>query len=485
MSHAVDGESSRRRGGGLLRLLLVLVAIAALLVGGSRLSAQSATFRPIPIPVVGRTTSVCTVAPPEPGSSTSVSTVVIRQAPGRAGTLTSSALGQPPNSTQSEQGLGRLRTGQAVSQLLRGEGVAATASSGEVFSTGTSGALRGLMAAPCEPPGTSHWFVGVGADASTRSEIFLSNPDDAQAVVDLQFFGATGEVVVPGSPGIVVESQGSRTIALESLLSVSGPVTVSVVATRGRVAAIARDLRSNNLTPAGADWHASAVPPSTQVVIPGVAAGTGARTLVVANPGTAPATVGVDVLALTGPFAPTGAEQLEVPARGTATVDLAAGLAGQAGAVRLSSDQPVTGAVLASSSRPGAAPDLAVQSATPPLVRTGVVALAAATGIDSELVLSNPTDEPAPVSLELLSFDGGTLRTDDVLIGPGATSTRRLDVAGPAYLVLTVPAGSTVHGAVGYTQPEGPVAGLAGVSLTSPDVASRAPNAVPDPTVGR
>jgi hypothetical protein len=193
----------------------------------------------------------------------------------------------------------------------------------------------------------------------------------------------------------------------------------------------------------------------------------------------------VEVLALTGPFAPAGAETLQVPAMGTATVDLAAGLVGEAGSVRLTGDQPVTAAVLATSARPGAAPDVAVQSATPPLVRTGVVALAAVTGIDSELVLSNPTDQPAPVALELLSYDGVSLRSDDILIGPNATSTRRLDVAGPAYLVLTVPDGSTVHGAVGYAQPEGRVAGLASVSVTSPDVAGRAPNAVPDPTVGR
>lgn len=484
MSHSL--EVQRERGArGVLFLLLALLATAGLVVGGARLTAQSATFRPTPMPVVGRTSTVCTVVPATPGSSTSVSTVLTRKAPGRAGTLTSSPLGQPPDLTQTEQGLGRLRTSQTSSLLLQGVGVAATASSGMVFGVGSSGPQRGLMAAPCEPPGTEHWFVGVGAGNSARSELILSNPDDAQAVVDLQFFSDTGEVVVPGSLGIVVEAQGSRTIDLESLVSATGPLTASVRATRGRVSAIARDLRSSNLTPTGADWHASAVAPSAAVVIPAVAAGTGSRELLVVNPSEAATTVDVEVLALTGPFAPVGAETLEVPAMSTASVDLAAGLLGQAGAIRLSSSQPVTGAVLATSARPGSSPDVAVQSAGAPIARQGVVALAAVAGVDSELVLSNPTDRPAPVALELLSFDGVSLRTDDALVGPNATSTRRLNVTGPAYLVVTVPDGLTVHGGVVFAQPEGSVAGLASVSLTSPDVGSRAPYAVPDPTVGR
>jgi hypothetical protein len=200
------------------------------------------------------------------------------------------------------------------------------------------------------------------------------------------------------------------------------------------------------------------------------------------------------VLAQTGAFEPVGAETLEVSPSSTATVDLAPGLVGQNGAVRLQSDEPVTGAVVSTLTRPGAAPDVAVQSATPPLVRTGVVALATGDGpapgdgtaaVDSELVLSNDAARAVTVSIEVLSHNGVSLRTDDVLIGGNSTSTRRLPLDPPAYLVVTVPDGSAVHGGVVYSQLEGPVAGLASVSLTSPDVASRAPAVVLDPTVGR
>jgi hypothetical protein len=90
-----------------------------------------------------------------------------------------------------------------------------------------------------------------------------------------------------------------------------------------------------------------------------------------------------------------------------------------------------------------------------------------------------------PVSFEVLSFNGVVLRTDDVLLGPDSTATRRLTSAAPSYVVVRVPDGSSVVGGVALTRPEGDVAGLATIPLTSPDVASRAPRTQLDPSVGR
>ncbi len=84
-----------------------------------------------------------------------------------------------------------------------------------------------------------------------------------------------------------------------------------------------------------------------------------------------------------------------------------------------------------------------------------------------------------------MSYDGVSLRSDDVLLAPNSTATRRLTSPAPAYLVVRVPDGSAVVGGVVLSQPEGDLAGLATVPLTSPDVASRAPATVPDPSVGR
>ena len=145
----------------------------------------------------------------------------------------------------------------------------------------------------------------------------------------------------------------------------------------------------------------------------------------------------------------------------------------------------MTGAVVSSSRRSGAQADIAVQSGAVPLVRTGVSALATTVSGDGELVLSNTGTKDAAVSFEVLSFDGVVLRTDDVLLGPDSTATRRLNSPPPSYVVVRVPDGSAVVGGVVLTQAEGDVAGLATIPLTSPDVASRAPRTEVDPSVGR
>ena len=93
-----------------------------------------------------------------------------------------------------------------------------------MFSQARSGSLSGLMAAPCTPPNTEHWFVGVGASADYRTELVLTNPDDGQAEVDLRFYGRNGIVVVPGSPGLIIDGRTSRTVSLQSLVNVEGPL---------------------------------------------------------------------------------------------------------------------------------------------------------------------------------------------------------------------------------------------------------------------
>jgi hypothetical protein len=478
-------QQRRHRTRSAVSLAVAVLALVLIGGGGSLLPVQSAPFHPSRIALVGRTSTLCTEGVAEKGSSTSISAVVIRQAPDRTGTLTATPIGQSsPTLALTQQGIGRLLT-SATTVDLQGQGVMATASSGQVFTTGRSGVQAGLMSAPCLPPGTEHWFVGVGAESSERSELILTNPDDSEAEVDLQFFGPQGLITVPGSPGVVVAAHAARTISLETLIASAGPLTVSVKATTGRVAAVARDIRSVSLAPDGADWHTSATSPSQDLVIPDLPEGDGTRELVVANPTTSRAQVTVRVLGLLGGFAPAGAETLAVPPESTASVDLATGLAGGAGGVQLVSDQPVTGSVISSSKRSGTQSDFAVQSATPSLVRTGVVALATASGADSQLVLSNGADVPSTVSFQVFSYDGVQLQSDAVLIGGQSTSTRRLDVQAPSFLVVNVADHSSIHGGVVFEQPEGPVAGLTSVTLVSPDVASRAPDVVTDPSVGR
>jgi len=478
------GGPARRR---LLIVAAILAGLLAIGVGGTLVNAAEPTFRPTRIPLVGRTTSICTITEPAGDTgSAQVVAVVSRQAPGREGRLTGTPLGaQKPTLTITEQGKGKQLTPVKTPVVMAGVGVMATASSAAAFSVASEGVDAGLMAAPCLAPATSHWFAGLGASDADRTELILTNADDAQAEVDLRFYGRNGRVVVPGSPGLVIEARSSRTVSLSSLVTEEGPLGVAVQASQGRVTAVAKRIRSDGLKPVGVDWQIPTSAPALSVAVPGVPEDAGTRELVVTNPGDERAMVTVQVLGLQGAYAPIGAETVTVPAESSAAVDLEPGLAGEPGTVKLVSDRPVTGAVISSSDRGGAQPDIAVQSGATPLVRTGVSALGTTRSGDSELVLSNIGTRDTPVSFDVLSFDGVVLRSDDVLLGPDSTATRRLTSTAPSYVVVRVPDASSIVGGVVLTQPEGKVAGLATVPLTSPDVASRAPRTVLDPSVGR
>lgn len=478
----------------LLTVVLALLALVAIIVGGTLIKPQAATVAPPRAAPIGRTSAICTVSNPaddetpadQPTGSTAVSAVAIRQAPDRSGTLLGAPLSAAePQLSVTEQGKGAQLTGAKTSIVLEGEGVMATASTGAVFGVASTGPDTGLSAAPCLSPGTQHWFTGITPGDADRSELILTNPDDAQAEVDLRFYGRLGRLVVPGSPAVVVEAHSSRTVSLSTLVNADGPFSVAIQASDGRVSAVARRSRTVDLKPAGADWQLPSATPSTTSVIPGVPDGDGARELLVTNPGSSRATVQVQVLGLQGPYSPAGAASVEVPAESTASVDLAPGLAREAGAVKLVSDLPVTGAVVSSSRRTGAVSDLAVQSAAPALVHDGVAAVATTSAGESDLILSNGGEIDAQASFEVLNYDGVVLRTEQVLIAANSTATRRITSTPPSYLVLKVPDGSSVVGALVIVQPEGDVAGLTTLPLTSPDLAGRAPDTVLDPDVGR
>jgi hypothetical protein len=331
-----------------------------------------------------------------------------------------------------------------------------------------------------------HWFSGLGANDDDRTDLILTNPDDAQAQVDLRFYGPNGRIAAPGGSAVPIKAHESRPVSLSSLIQAEGPVSVAVQATQGRVSAVAKRTQSDQIKPAGIDWQIPSAAPSPVVVIPAIPGDAGRRELTVTNPGNSRATVGVQVLGFQGPYEPSGAASLDVAPGSTATVSLAGGFAGEAASIKLTSNVPVTGAVISTSQRRGAATDLAVQSAAVPLIATGVSALATSNIASSELIVSNAGDADAQVTFEVVSYDGVTLRTADLLLGPNSTATRRLNSPAPSYVMVKVPDGSSVVGGLVLTQPNRrEVAGLATIPLGSADLASRAPATRPDYSVGR
>jgi hypothetical protein len=180
---------------------------------------------------------------------------------------------------------------------------------------------------------------------------------------------------------------------------------------------------------------------------------------------------------------------LDVPPESTFVVSLEGkqGLDEAPGSIKLTSNTPVTGAVLSTSQRGGAKSDLAVQSAAVPLIGTGVSAVATSDMADaSQLILSNAAETDVQITFEVLSYDGVMLRTGDIVLGPDSTATRQLNSPPRSYVVVKVPNGSSVFGGLALTQPDSrEVAGLATIPLVSADLASRTPTTRPDYSVAR
>ena len=99
----------------------VLAGLLLIGGGGTLVTAQAPEFRQSRVPLVGRTTTICTVAPPAEGdsSTTEVAAVATRQAPGREGQLTATTLGAD-EAQATDHRAGQGRDADRADQLGRG-----------------------------------------------------------------------------------------------------------------------------------------------------------------------------------------------------------------------------------------------------------------------------------------------------------------------------------------------------------------------------
>ncbi len=480
---------------------LAVVAAVGIGFGGRYLpvdtatgTAEGATSAP-----TGRTSSVCTTSTAtdpsfSAGSGTTgsqVYAVAARVRAGAAGSLTGRDLGAAesgrPTLSITSQGDGDTLQNPDHAVVLTADGAMAAGSAAMVYGRSQHGQDRGLSLAPCTAPAVDQWFTGLGASATRSSQLVLSNPDDRQAQVDLSFYGPDGLMSVPGATGLTVPAGSGRTLSLEQLLGgLDGEIAVEVKATTGRVAAIARDLRAaRNHTPTGADWHPVSVPPATRQILPAIPGGDGTRDLVVTNPGKRRADVRIEVLGPDGPFAPAGAAETSVDAGSATTIDVAQGLAGRIGTLRVTSTQPVVTAVRSETTGAKNPTDIAVETSQPVISPLGIAPVGVVGGAHTEFALSNDGVHIATAVVTLTDLDGVRLYQEQIPVPPGGSVERRVNQAGPAYLTVRSTAGARLYGGLTLRQSSGDVSGLASAGFVTPGVAGRPRVSSHDPHVGQ
>ena len=322
----------------------------------------------------------------------------------------------------------------------------------------------GLMVGSCPPTVDDSWFLGAGSGAKHLSTLVLTNLSSSPAVADVSFWGPEGRIDAVDATGIVVDPHTVRRVDLRDLAAGEAELAVRVDRRRGSLTAAALD--SSTAVFRGSEALDPTAAPHRQQVVAGAPSGAGTRTLMLLNPGTSTARVGVQVIGAKGSFAPEGLESVKVDAGRFTEVAMPKSVGTDAAALRLKSDQPVAASMRVAPNTK----DRAVVEAIPVLDGPAIVPVDLGTGTRApELVLTAP-GRRGEVNLEAydermrrqasadVTVDGGTTKRVDL------ASTKVLDAKDVAYVVVR--AEGTVVGAATYRRGSG----IASLGLTGAPV---------------
>lgn len=411
--------------------------------------------------VVNRTALSC----PAPGAGSRTQTLVNAVSPTlpdgtpTAGGTTTALVIAPLSPTSdrvgSVPGRGKVastpKTTKLVPLAIRGTGPLAAGAAATATSTASEGVNRGMASIQCQVPGSDFWFVGASAAPGRRDVLVLTNLDSINAAVNVTVYSTSGLQDVPSARGIVVPAHGTAELYLGTVMPKLRDVALRVVSTGGRVSAAVRDNATNGGEPGGVDWLNPSSAPATKVVVPALAPGAGQRSLTVVNPGDLQATATIVVHGPNGPFKPSGKETMTIPAGGVKVVRLDSVLHGDATAITVESDQPLTASARMTDAKNT---DFASIGSTEPLAGPAYLVLPEH-GESVALQLTAPA-KSAGAEFELRDSAGKVIQGRTVNLVAGTTSLVTLKPQSkPTYLMVAPERGEVVAG-VTLTPPAKP-----------------------------
>ncbi|MDJ0341255.1 DUF5719 family protein [Streptomyces sp. H10-C2] len=196
----------------------------------------------------------------------------------------------------------------------------------------SAGAGRGVLGTSCVAPDSEFWFPAASTAADRQDFLHLVNPDDMDAVVDIELFGKDGALKATTGDGVSVPSQGSTSILLSTLIAEKAPdLTVHVTVRSGRVGAAVQAADSR----LGVDWLPAAADPAGGLVFPGIPSDATSVQLVAYATSQEDADLTVRLASPAGSITPAGHETLHVKSGMTTAVDLGDLTKGEAGSLLL------------------------------------------------------------------------------------------------------------------------------------------------------
>lgn len=463
-------RTASRPGRGAIAGLVAVVLAGVLLAATGVVEAEPETVgRPETVPV-DQVTTGCLGSPGKADSRATTVAVPLPEATEPEQQDVKSTLTAGPPGRQGSPVSGASR-GVLASLDAAGPGAAlAVAASGDAavgrstFQVDRGEAGTGVQ--ECLAPRARWWFTGGGAGLDHQSRLVMANLDPGPAVVDVVVQGPDGPAEDVGTRGITLAPGEVRTIDLVEVAPQSDELAVHVEATRGRVVAGLSDgfATEEGATP-GTEWVPAQLEASRRVRLSGLPGRADARTLVVSNPSDRDALVEVKVSGGSGAFAPTGAEQLQVPARSVATADLGDAIGKDVGGVFLRSQVPVTATV-----RSSLDDDVSYATAAPALEGPGAALLGERGTAEVQLSAGE-----AGGTAKVVAYSEKGQEVDSTVLKVVATGTSAWSPKGKAAYVVVTPVRGTVSGAVSLVDG----AGVSQVALRGLPVVLTRPAVVP------
>lgn len=371
------------------------------------------------------------------------------------------------------------------------QGILAAGAAAELLARFDAGPARGLAETRCAAAAPDGWFVGGSTTVGSSASLLLVNPDDVVATADLSLMTTAGPVAPRSAQGVEVPAHGSVRMALESLAPNMPALATHVAVTAGRLAATVFDSRHLAGLALGVDYVAPTAAPARAAVVPGLVAGSGARSVLLAVPGPDDASVELRVVTTDGSFVPASLNAVRVRAGTVVPVDLAKVLAGRPAAVAVSSDVPVLAGGFSAQGDPVTREaEFAWTAATPPLGGAALVPDNRVRGAQRSVLLLTAPEASATVSLTGLS-SGPQAAPGPVTIRVPAGRTiavplQVLRVTGGefALVVTPVPGSGPVYGSRQLYEQRGRGLWLSQLALERTEATASVPTVVQDPAAG-
>jgi hypothetical protein len=369
----------------LLVAVLGVAGAAGLAISSHSVTLAAGTRSSLPAAApVSSVTRAC-LAPGLSGSPGTSVAMVAQSKAGTAGTATVSragaATGRPLASLSRPQTLSLINVREAApvkAPAIKKTRIPTAPVPGGVVIRASATMARGLEAeqvssgsgetARCDSPGTDFWFTGPGSVTVKHIELYVMNPSGQPADVDVEALTDAGPLQGSTDAGIAVAPHTMIVQSLATVMHGSRVIALHVRTSVGQVVAGVEE--STNGAHSGA-WLPPAAQPATHVLVPGLPGTAGARQLFIAVPGTKDAHITLTAITSRGSYEPTGAGGLDIPGGSAVSVSLSS-MAGIPGALKVSSNVPITASAMVPGGQRGA-PGV-FTAAVPPISEQGVVA---------------------------------------------------------------------------------------------------------------